>query len=417
MNVPLNRRSIPILLLLVFAGVAFVLINNPPAQQSRPHSDALQMSVSTQVLTARDYPISIASYGTVRPRTQSLLVAQVAGQVLTVADNFDNGGFFKQGDVLLLIDDRDYQADVKIAQAALMDAEQMLAEEQARSELALKDWQSLGRKDVANDYLLRKPQLIAAQARIISAESSLLKAQLNLERTKITAPYDGRVMSSNVDLGQVVGANAVLGEIYASDKLELRLPIRNRDLKYVDLPEVYKDANQPRVAFPVVDIFSSLVKDQVWRGLVVRTESAIDTESRQLHVVAEINEPFLLNKEQAQIKIGQYVTAKIAGKILSNSIVIPASSIYQSSFVYIVERPASNAEKNISLLQRKPITIAWQNDSDAVVESGLEVGDELVLSPLGQVSSGTQVNIIPPVQTLTTVPAAPALKQQATSDD
>lgn len=410
----------PVLLLVVLVGVAVALKVFSPKQPSRAPDNAPQMSVKTQVLAAQNYQVNVESYGTVSPRTQSLLVAQVAGQIVHVSENFDNGGFFQAGDSLLTIDDRDYRADVKIAEAQLLAAQASLEEEKAQSELALRDWKSLGRASQPNDFLLRKPQLKAAEANLISAQSNLEKVRLDLERTTIIAPYDGRVMRSNVDLGQVVSVNSVLGEIYATSKLEVRLPIRDRDLTYIDLPEVYRNSKVADQVFPRVELFSGLVANQVWQGAVVRTESAIDSASRQLHVIAEIDDPYAtLNAEiveftiapstssqslvdrsknqagrQPQIKIGQYVTAKVAGKMLENAIVIPVSAVYQGSFVYVVEE---------GVLQRKPIRIAWQNQVEALIGDGLAVGQELVLSSLGQVFSGTPVLVVKDETSVTNV--------------
>ena len=417
----------PVLLFVVLVGLAVALKVFSPKQPSRTPDNAPQMSVKTQVLAAQNYQVNVESYGTVSPRTQSLLVAQIAGQIVQVSDDFDNGGFFKAGDSLLTIDDRDYRADVKIAEAQLLAAQAALEEEKAQSELALRDWKSLGRANQPNDFLLRKPQLKAAEANLISAQSNLEKVRLDLERTTIVAPYDGRVMSSNVDLGQVVSVNSVLGEIYAISKLEVRLPIRDRDLAYIDLPEVYIDTQSAGQVFPRVELFSGLVANQVWQGAVVRTESAIDSTSRQLHVIAEIDDPYatadaevvefaivpatsrqsLVDRSkgqagrQPQIKIGQYVTAKVAGKVLENAIVIPVSAIYQGSFVYVVEE---------GLLQRKPIRIAWQNEVEALIGDGLAAGQELVLSSLGQVFSGTPVLVVKDETSVTKIADEPQAK-------
>ena len=134
-----------------------------------------------------------------------------------------------------------------------------------------------------------------------------------------------------------------------------------------------------------VVISSDLMGDQVWQGKIVRTESAIDEVSQQLYVVAQIIRPYDGEYNQgAQIKMGQYVTAEITGREVDNALVIPSSAIYQGSYVYIVED---------GLLMRKEITLGWQNGTESIVTQGLIAGDQLVLTSLGQVSSGTPVAI------------------------
>ena len=266
-----------------------------------------------------------------------------------------------------------------------MDARQLLIEEQARSEQALRDWNRLGNEGQATDLVLRKPQLLAAESRVISAESALTKARLSLERTKIIAPYAGRVLRKMVDIGQVVSMNTQLAEVYASDAVEIRLPIRNRDLAFIEVPESYRHDEDDAAEGPDVKIFSELGGSQTWTGKVVRTESAIDDKAQQLHVVVQIVDPFDKEKtEMTPIKIGQYVTAELKGKLVKDGLVIPNQAIYQGSYVYIVEE---------DVLQRRDIEIAWQNDKESLIQSGLTPGDELVLTSLGQVTSGIRVKV------------------------
>ncbi len=381
-----NRKLIPIA---IFGGlllIAVIIRMNPPEAPQRPVFSGPVMTVETQVVAETNYPIVLESYGTVQPRTRSILVAQVGGQIVSVNPNVRDGGFFEEGDVLANIDARDYEADVRIAGALLMDARQTLAEAEARTNQAQEDWARLGNTGEAPDLVLRIPQLKAAQARIISAESTLQKADLDLERTNIVAPFAGRILRKLVDLGQVVSPNTQLAEIYATDVVEIRLPIRNRDLPFIDLPESYRYTGVTRKSGGRVEIRSQLGGDESWEAILVRTEGAIDEIARQLHVIAQIDDPFGRDHEyHAPLKIGQYVTARLEGKTLSRALVIPNNTIYQGAYVYIVED---------EILRRRNIEIAWQNDDEAVIGAGLEPGDLLVTTPLGQVTSGIRVTIV-----------------------
>ncbi|MFT5482515.1 MAG: multidrug efflux system membrane fusion protein [Halieaceae bacterium] len=374
----------PVIILAGLAFCSFLLIEFAPETQRKAPERSARMTVDTLFLEETSFAVEVESYGTVKPRTQSLLVAQVGGQVTRIMPNFREGGFFRRGDVLVEIDPRDYQANVKVAEAGVLDARQKLQEENARSEQAAKDWKRLGKGASPSDLVLRKPQLLAVEAQLISGSANLDKALLELERTRITALFDGRVLRKSVDLGQVVSRNAQVGEIFATDAVEIRLPIRNHDLAFVDLPERYADSDTATPG-PVVEISSNLLAGQRWRGEIVRTESAIDEAARQLHVVAQLDDPFSVKTPGiAPIKIGQYVSARISGKSLTDVIVIPINSIYQGSYVYVVEGEA---------LYRRDIEIAWQNDDQAVVASGLVGGDQLIITPLGQVISGTPVRV------------------------
>jgi len=387
-----TKILIPSIIILVTIALIMVIVKNPPSGKRAKPSQAAQMTVVTNTIMPQSYQVIVQSFGTVKPRTQSILFAQVSGQIIKVSKQFRAGGFFEQGDFLIQLDDRDYRAEVKIAQASLMSAKQSLQEEVARVKQAKADWKRLGNGQVPNTLVLRQPQYEAAKAQVLSAEAFLDKVKLSLERTKIIAPYAGRVLKKNVDIGQVISSNTQLADIFAVDYVEIRLPIKNKDLPLMKLPEEYRNAHeQSEVAgnkgsmISNVVISSDLMGEQVWQGKIIRTESAIDEMSQQLYVIAQIIRPYDSEYNQgAQIKMGQYVTANITGREIENALVIPSSAIYQGSYVYIVED---------KLLMRKEIQLGWQNGTESIVTQGLKAGDELVLTPLGQVSSGTPVAI------------------------
>lgn len=381
----MNRKFMPIAIFAGLVAIAVIIRMNPPETPQRPQFSGPTMTVETIPVLPRDYRIMLQSYGTVQPRTRSMLVAQVGGQIVEINENVRDGGFFEKGDTLGQIDPRDYEADVQIALASLADAKQAMAEAIARSDQAREDWERLGNEGEPSKLVLRIPQLEAARAGVGSAESALTKVKLDLERTSIVAPFAGRVIRKLVDLGQVVGPNTQLAEIYATDVVEIRLPLRNRDLGFIDLPESYRHSGPRETSIDVL-IKSDLIGNEKWQARLVRTEGAIDESARQLHVIAQIDDPFGPRSEgRSPLKIGQYVTAEIEGKTLPGALVIPNSAIYQGSYVYTVED---------DILRRRDIEIAWQNDIDAVVDNGLELGMDLVMTPLGQVTSGIRVSVL-----------------------
>jgi RND family efflux transporter MFP subunit len=371
----------------VFGGLlalAMLIYANPPASPQRRPATGPNLVVETMPVRLQSYTVELQSYGTVQPRTQTTLISQVRGQIVYVNPNVRDGGYFKKGEVLASIDARDYEADVRIAEAILMDSRQQLAEAEARTMQAREDWERLGNSDEVPGLVLKLPQLEAAKARVVSAESTLQKARLELERTDIVAPYAGRILRKQVGIGQVVNTNQALADIYATDYVEVRLPLRNSDLGYIELPESYvDDAAKGEVA--QVRILSSLVGETEWAAKLVRTEGAIDENARQLHVIAQVDDPFSQQSDnRSPLKIGEYVTAKLTGKTLSSVLVIPNNTIYQGSYVYVIEG---------DVLQRRDIEIAWQNERDAIIEAGLANGESLVTTPLGQVTSGVRVRV------------------------
>jgi len=381
----MSKKILPLVIFAALLALAVLVKFNPPQSERSGAAKARELVVEAIELRQQRYQVLLQSYGTVKPRTQSELVPQVSGKIVRISPNFRNGGFFEEGEVLVEIDDRDYQASVSSAQASLIEVRQTLVQEQAQVAQAKEDWTRLGNKGKPPILVSRQPQLKAAQAKVLAAEALLDTAQANLERTHIVSPYAGRMLEKMVDVGQVVSANTSVATIYAVDTVEVRLPLKNRDLAYIDLPENLRISDKQQHALPAVQLVSQLGKTERWQGQVVRTEGAIDAASQQLYVIAQIDDPYgEAARDRQPLKIGQYVSAEISGRLLTDALVVPNNAIYQGSYVYVVEQ---------GLLRRQNITIAWQNNDDALIQQGLKPGEQLVITPLGQVASGTVVKV------------------------
>lgn len=382
MNLPqlnLNyKNNLPLYLLLFFGVVALLLVVFKPSAHKKAMPPEPAISVETVPVKSQDYRVLINSFGRIEPRTQGQMVAQVSGQIIEVSPEFSDGGFFKQGDVLVKIDPRDYEIQVDVAAAELANAKVNYAEQQVLADQAVEDRKILRKKGRASDFALNIPQLAAAKSQIGAATAKLKQAKLDVERTQIRAPYAGRVLSKSADIGDVVSVNSSLGKIYATDLVEVRLPVKNSELPFINLPE-YAGDNLPKA-----EIINSLGdKPQSWQAVLVRSAGAIDEESQQLYITAQIDAPYARhNKERRPLKIGQYVTATIEGKTIKDAVVIPNSAIYQGSYVYLYKD---------GVIDRREIEIAWQGTKEALIKQGIKAGEELVLTPLGRVSSGTPV--------------------------
>ncbi len=382
------RKHLPLYLLLFFGLAAILIVVFKPSADKGMMPPEPAISVETITVAPREYQVLINSFGRVEPRTQGQVVAQVSGKIIEVSPNFRDGGFFEKDEVLVKIDPRDYEIQVDIAEAELANAKVTYAEEQVLADQAVEDRKILRNKGLASDFALHIPQLAAAKAQIGAANAKLKQARLDVERTQIRAPYSGRVLSKSVDIGDVVSVNTSLGKIYAADLVEVRLPIKNSELPFVNIPEHLANGGDGGKELPKARIINSLgEKPQSWPAVLVRTAGAIDEQSQQLQITAQINAPYSQhNKERRPLKIGQYVTAEIEGKTVKDAIVIPNAAIYQGSYVYLYKG---------GVLERKEIEIAWQNDKEALIKKGMVSGDQLVLTPLGRVSSGTPVKKMP----------------------
>lgn len=376
------KDSFPLVLITLFSLFIALYWFTDETQESLVLPNQAKINVVIEPVKLESFTPNIQSFGRVQALTQGEVTSQIRGEVTYTSRNFRNGGFFKKGELLVSIDKRDYESDIRVANAGYLGAKEKWLEEQARAEQALLDW-AINNDEPAPELVSRRPQLASAEARFLSAQAALEKAQLNLARTDILAPYDGHTLRRSVSRGQVVGANKVLGEIYAIEALEIRLPIKNEDLNFMILPDISIDQSSGK-KLPDVEIHSNLGKKEKWIAELIRTEGEIDQASQQLHVIVQIKAPFGSAKQgKSALKIGQYVTANFKGVTLENVAIVPNRAIYQDSYVYVVEK---------GLLVKKLIDIAWRDNQVAIITEGLQTADNLVITPLGEIEEGILVN-------------------------
>jgi len=361
-------------------------IASAPEPRQRPSNNTTP-SVVARSLQTEDYAITLETQGTVQARTTSTLIPEVRGRIISVAPNFREGAFFEEGDVLLEIDDGDYQTELIVADAALAQAELREFEETARYEQAKLDWARLNPGQEASPLTLREPQIKQARASTASAKARVNNAKRNLERTKIKAPFAGRILSKNVDVGQYVSPGNQLARVYAVDFAEVRLPLTATQYSFLDLPSVYRGENPSLREGPRVTLSSKVGnKTHEWRGRIVRAEGSVDIRTRQLFVVAQIRNPYGRTEEgRPPLKVGSFVEAKIEGKTLEGVYVIPRVLLRENEYVLLVDKQ--------NYLERKSVDIAWETDDVIVVSGGLEPGDKLCLTDVPFALEGWPVDV------------------------
>ena len=250
MNAKVIKFAVPLLIVVLAILGAFVMskARKPPEKVSEAKAALL---VEVQPVVRQDVVYHIESQGAVTPKTETSLVSEVNGRIVRVADDFVEGGFFNAGDVLVQVEPADYQTSVKAAEAALANAQAALEEEKARVKVAEEDWRSF-QAGTAPQLGLRRPQLASALAKVRSAEADLDRAKRDLARTEIRAPYAGMVKNRAVDLGQFVSRGTSIGVIYGTDVAEVRLPLTDNDLAYLELPKPNQAGAKPEVLLEAV---------------------------------------------------------------------------------------------------------------------------------------------------------------------
>ena len=353
---------------------------NKPELRTRDSPPSLAVVDATR-LTPGTYPVIIRSQGTVQPTVANTLVPSVAGTVMSISDIFVAGGAFKRGDILVQIDPRDYEIALIQARANYAEADARLQEQIALAEQARLEWRSLGRSGQPSSLTLREPQVAAATANLDAALAQVKRADLDLERTRVIAPYDGIVSERLVDPGQFVARGAPVGSIHSIDTVDVRLPLSNRQLTYLRLPDTFSGSDVTQTLLPNVELRASIgATEHLWSGKLIRAEG-IDATTQQLNVIARIQNPYA--QSDRPLRVGQYVQALIQGEVLEGVFVIPRSALREEREVLVIDE---NDE-----IQRRSVAVAWSDDDVAAISNGLREGELLVVTPLSTVSDGTPV--------------------------
>ena len=368
--------------IVIAAGLVIFLLNKFKPQAEKRAIPETVVRVDVIQADRSTYPIVVNANGTIEAETRGNLVAQISGEIVEVSNNFKPGGTFQKGDQLIQIDKRDFQSNLSQALAQLSQADAAYSQELANAKQAELDWRRLGNTDPAPPLVLRKPQLAAAKAQLDSAKAAHSSAKLNLSRTSITAPYDGRIIRRAAVLGQYVSVGNALAEVFSTDGVEVRLPVSQDEFNQLGLNEFVEGSNEEG-RFKVI-LSSKIGQNEYrWDAKITRTDSTFDINTRQIDVIAEVSDPFGKESDQPALKIGQFVNAKIQGRAVDDVFVIPNKSIREGSYIYTVEN---------DVLTKRSIDILWQDDQNALTNSGLDAGALVVTTSLNSTLAGAKAN-------------------------
>ena len=360
MLIKLFKRSLPIWILGGGIAIIYIMVlTQPETGQVNPPAPVLK--VDAVRLQPQNHRVIIESQGVVSARTESTLIPEVSGQVISVSPNFREGGFFHEGDVLLEIDPSDYLAAVTISEANLAEARLRLAEEEAAAQQAQEDWQRLGIGELPSNLVLREPQLALARANVAASEARVKQARRDLSKTKIMAPFEGRVLEQSVDVGQVVSPGTALAKIYAVDYAEIRLPLTTEEYAYLDLPPFVRGETAPELDNPVTLETRFGQETMTWEGRIVRVEGAVDIRSRQIYVVAQVDDPYGPDHPEP-LKVGLFVEAKISGKSLDSVYVLPRVALREGAYILTIDEANSIRRKKIDPLWTSAEVVVFQDE-------------------------------------------------------
>jgi RND family efflux transporter MFP subunit len=359
--------GVVILALAVIVAIVMTSMKSPPPKKERVDLDPL---VDVIVLEHMTTSFEIHSQGTVRPRTETVLSAEVSGTIVSISPKFVAGGVFQSGEVLMRIDPTNYEVALEQADALVL---QRTIEHE-------------GAKKLRSQGYRAESELASATAALAAAKAERVRAQRNLERTSIRLPYEGMVRAKETDLGEFVNSGTRLGVVFATDYAEIRLPLTDMDLAYVDLPGAVEIARSGGADGPAVTLSATQKGKPVeWAAKIVRTEGVVDEKSRVTYAVASVVDPYQLHGDGNSMPMGTFVAATIQGAVAENIIRVPRSVIRGSDELVFVDSENKLDIRNVQIVR---------SDADyAYLSGGAAPGDRVVITVLETAINGLKVRI------------------------
>lgn len=361
-----------------FALAALIIATGPRLEPQPPPSNApLVRSWQAQPVSVR---LSSFTHGSVLPRTESELIPEVSGRVIYMSPALVSGGFFNKGDTLLKIDPLDYEVALEQARANLASSRSELTNARKAHERQLNLAKKQSTSESQRDDALNRMQF--AEAALREARARLSRAERDLERTTLVAPFEGRVRSERVDVGQFVTRGAAIASLYSTDYAEVRLPIHDEELAFLELP--LAGNHHDNAALPKTILRARFAgREHEWEGTIVRTEGELDPKTRMINVIAQVEAPYTTSGERPPLAVGLFVEAEILGRVADDIFVVPRSALQANGQVYVI-----NADNR---LEFRDVDILRIVGEEVFIRDGLEAGDRVCLSTLSTAIEGMTV--------------------------
>ena len=357
---------VAILALSVTAAILIARSGDEPEREAPTQAALLVDVVAPEIKQGR---FSIRAQGTVTPRIETTVVSEVSGKIVSMSEDFVAGGVFSEGQELARIDPSDYETALLAAEAELAAARATLADEQARSDAAREDFRRLhGETREPTDLLLRLPQVARAKASVQAQEAAVERARRDLQRTKITLPFNGMIRNREANLGQYVTTGNTLGSAFSTNRAEVRLPLSDTDLAFLDIPMAESGMTIDRTVTLRGSVAGTPAR---WKARLVRTEGVVDSDTRLTYLVAEITDPYSLRAQadQPALPMGTFVEAEIPGRDASGLVLLPAAALHQGNRVYLANDDDELEVREVEIVRSTPreVYVSGRLSADARV--------------------------------------------------
>ncbi len=379
----LMKIVLPVLILLCGTGLMIFLIAVRPEPKREPAKD-LGALVNTVTVQKADRHIIVSATGTVQPSQEVTVIPQVSGVITYISPSMVAGGFAQKGDLLIEIEDTDYRIALEQAKATRAKSEYDLAITESQARVARSEWERLNREteEQPNPLVVYEPQLKNARAARASAQAAVEQAELNLLRTGIRAPFNCRIRSETVDLGQYVNSGMSIAVIAGTDAAEIVLPLPPDDLGWIRVP----GWNTTGQGSSATILQRRADRDHTWHGHVIRSLGEVDTRSRMMKVVVSVQDPYnrlAKETERAVLSAGAFVETEIKGSRLSEVFPLPRAAVRDNGTVWIMD--------DENMLRIRPVTIVRSERDIVLVSEGLTHGDRVVITSLAGAVDGMKL--------------------------
>lgn len=364
-------------------GLSAVLViwiySTEPVAQREAATKRTAMLVEVQEVRRGDYTPRIEGLGTVEAAQDIILAPRIDGRVIGISENFVPGGFVNEGDVLVTIDPADYENAVKQMESMLQQAQSELDIELGRQDVAKREYALLDQKlsDENKALVMREPQLAAARAGVLSAQSALDQAKLELERTHITAPFDAQILSRNINVGSRVDPGDVLARLVGVDEYWITVTVPVSKLDRISFPR-----NGEEGAPVTITNRSAWQPGENREGRVMRLIGALDSQTRLARILVSVKDPLARNSESPGLLVGSVVQAEIEGSTMKNVFRIGRDFLREDDTLWL---------KRDGTLTITDATVVFKDKDYAYIADGLKDGDQLVTSNLATVAEGIEL--------------------------
>lgn len=357
-------------ILMMACVVAIWIYTHAPKPQEKQTYNKVPKIPYTPLIVKKQ-AIPVFTRGRVAASDVRQITNEVSGLVRGVSEHLKVGAIVKQGDVLIQLDEHVYILDIAQKQADLDRVKLELVKVKAKSVVAQK-----GLKQHASEYARHIPQVRHAKSQVLAAEAALSYAKKNLEKTRIRAPINGKIVALTVTEGEYITPSSSIAKIYGTEKVDIRLPLNDRQIDMLGLGRISEHTAH------TVTLTNYQNKQDYWVGSIVRTEGERDM-NQLLYVVAQVSSRVGSNLHQKPLLPGSFVEAKIEGKPISNLHIIPRNTEQESNVVWVID------DKNT--LRRKSVDVLYRGKHDAYIKSGLLKGDRVVSGAFHLMAEGLTV--------------------------